>query len=54
MTEYFYDKTDDCIWKTSDIKAFYENYWNNEYKSFQEYLQNVYPNIIWIVNYTRK
>lgn len=51
MTEYFYDRIDNCILKTSNIESFYKDYWSNDYVSFEEYLDYNYPNLIWLENY---
>lgn len=53
MTEYFYDRIDNIILKTSDIEEFYNKHFAQLYASFEEYLNYNYPNLVWIANYER-
>ena len=53
MTNYFYDRKDNCIVSTEEAFEFYNKYWLEEYESFEEYLTIVYPDFVWIVNHTK-
>ena len=54
MTEFFYDKLDNCIINTKQLYEFFNNYFSDSYVSFEEYLNYNYPQIIWIENYTKE
>ena len=54
MSKYFYDRKDNCIVSTEKAFEFYNKYWIEEYKSFNEYLSLVYPDFVWIENYERE
>lgn len=51
MPKYFYDRKDNCIVSTEKAFEFYNKYWFEEYKNFEEYLNIVYSDFVWITNY---
>lgn len=48
MKEFIYDRQDNCIVNTETIYKHYEKYFSDVYASFEEYLNYVYPNYIFI------
>lgn len=51
MFDFFYDRQNNCIVNTKKAFEFFNNYYADDYNSFEEYLNTVYPNFVWIEKY---
>ena len=52
MKKYFYDKQENTVRNTEETYKFFLEYWKNEYDSFNDYMNTVFPCFVWIDNFS--